>query len=150
MEWKTTIPPHPHYYELKFFVVWGGVVHWKRGPRTAVQLKPTIRRVPADSVPYGRDICTRGNHVWAAYDADRLVCVGATAKKVRELYYRVRLGDSYGRPPMTYPSGLDGRRDRPMSLPQAERIKSDLEEARKRREARLRGMKDVKKRNNRS
>ena len=51
-----------------------------------MQTYPTIRRVPADSVLYGRDICTRGDHVWAAYDGDRLVCVAATAPEARRKY----------------------------------------------------------------
>ena len=51
-----------------------------------MQLTPTIRKVPADSVPYGPDIATHGNHVWAAYDDDRLVCVAATAPEARRKY----------------------------------------------------------------
>ena len=48
-----------------------------------MQLKPTVRKIPADSVPYGRDICTRGSHVWAAYSDPVLVCIAATRKEVR-------------------------------------------------------------------
>jgi len=51
-----------------------------------MELNPTIRRVPADSVPYGPDICTRGSYVWGAYDGDRLVCVAATAPEARRKY----------------------------------------------------------------
>jgi hypothetical protein len=86
----------------------------ERGPD--VQWAPTIRKVPADSVPYGDAICTRGHHVWAAYDADRLVCVGATAKEARSKYRRIRRGTTVGRPPVTYPDELEGRKDKPHRL----------------------------------
>ena len=44
----------------------------------------TIRKVPADSVPYGPDICRVGKHVWAAYTLDGvLVAVGATRGEAR-------------------------------------------------------------------
>jgi hypothetical protein len=51
-----------------------------------MQPKPTIRKVLADSVPYGRDICAHGNHVWAAYSDGVLVCVAATAPEARRKY----------------------------------------------------------------
>lgn len=51
-----------------------------------MEQKPTIRKVPADSLPYGRDICTHGDHVWAAYDGERLVCVAGTAPEARRKY----------------------------------------------------------------
>ena len=44
----------------------------------------TIRKVPANSVPYGPDICRVGKHVWAAYTQDgTLVGVGATRDEAR-------------------------------------------------------------------
>ena len=51
------------------------------------ELDIELHKVPADSVPYGESISTRGDYVWAAYD-DRgaLVCVAATAKEVRRKY----------------------------------------------------------------
>jgi hypothetical protein len=55
-----------------------------------MQWEPTIKKVPADSVPFGTDICTRGNSVWAAYSGDELVVVAATAKEARAKYYRAR------------------------------------------------------------
>ena len=80
----------------------------------SLPLKPdVIRKVPADSVPFGPETCTRGTHVWAAYVDAKLICIGATAKQARKRYYRVRLGDSYGRPPAPLPDGLDERKDRP-------------------------------------
>jgi hypothetical protein len=51
-----------------------------------MQPVPTIRKVPADFVPFGADICTRGRSVWAAYDGDKLVVVAATAKEARLKY----------------------------------------------------------------
>jgi hypothetical protein len=56
-----------------------------------MQWEPTIKKVPADSVPFGTDICTRGNSVWAAYSGDELVVVAATAKEARAKYHRARL-----------------------------------------------------------
>jgi hypothetical protein len=45
-----------------------------------------IRKVPADSVPYGESISRNGRTVWVAYDGDRLVCIGATAGEARSKY----------------------------------------------------------------
>lgn len=81
-----------------------------------MQMKPTIRKVLASTVPYGDAICTRGKHVWAAYSDGVLVCVGATSKQARMLYQRVSMHGAYGRPPTPLPSELDGRRDKPQHL----------------------------------
>jgi hypothetical protein len=48
--------------------------------------KPTIRKVPADGVPYGESISRNGRTVWAGYDGERLVCVAATAPEARRKY----------------------------------------------------------------
>ena len=53
---------------------------------------PTLKKVPADSVPFGTDICTRGTSVWAAYSRNRLIAVGATKKEAEQKYQRARLG----------------------------------------------------------
>ena len=87
-----------------------------------MQLYPTIRKQPASSVRYGESISTRGGYVWCAYDGERLVAVAATAKEVHALYRRLRHGN-YGRAALPLPSELDGRRDKPMSLSEAERTK---------------------------
>jgi hypothetical protein len=52
------------------------------------QFKPELRKQPADSVPYGSQIATRGNSVWCAYtpDGGELVCVDATADAARRKY----------------------------------------------------------------
>jgi hypothetical protein len=47
---------------------------------------PTIRKVPADSVPYGESISRNGRTVWSASDGERLVCVAATAEEARRKY----------------------------------------------------------------
>ena len=48
---------------------------------------PIVRKVPADSVPYGSSISHNGKTVWAAFnDAGQLVYVGATSSEVRRRY----------------------------------------------------------------
>lgn len=48
---------------------------------------PTVRKVPADSVPYGSDISRNGKTVWAAFDeVGTLVAVAATAPEARRKY----------------------------------------------------------------
>src|SRR5690349_3382247 len=81
-----------------------------------MQLKPTIRKQPADSVPYGMDISRDGRWVHVAYDGDRRVAVAATAKEARERYHRARVGSAYGNPPTPLPSDLEGGTDRPHKL----------------------------------
>jgi hypothetical protein len=51
---------------------------------------PTLKRVPADSVPYGMDISRDGRWVWAAFDGDRRIAVGATKAEASRLYDRAR------------------------------------------------------------
>lgn len=79
----------------------------------AMRLKPTIRKQPADSVPYGQDIARHGGCVYVAYDGDRRIAVAATSKEARELYKRARMRGAYGNPPAELPSWVDGRRDKP-------------------------------------
>ena len=59
-------------------------------PRRQPQDVPTLRKVPADSVPYGENISRNGRTVWAAYDGDTLVTVGATSEEVRIKYREAR------------------------------------------------------------
>jgi hypothetical protein len=47
---------------------------------------PIVRKVPANSVPFGESICRNGRTVWVALDGERLVCVGATSDEVRSKY----------------------------------------------------------------
>ena len=62
-----------------------------------MQLKPTIRRVLANSVPYGEGICTRGKHVWAVYNGkDEVIGVAATKKEARVV--ELKAMGVYGRP----------------------------------------------------
>ncbi len=62
-----------------------------------MQLKPTIRKVPADSVRYGTDVSAGKLWVWAVYSAkDELLGIAATKKEARVLELKA-LG-VYGRP----------------------------------------------------
>ena len=54
--------------------------------RDLMQMKPTIRKQPAESVPYGPDISRRGGYVYCAYDGERLIAVAATAPEARRKY----------------------------------------------------------------
>jgi hypothetical protein len=51
-----------------------------------------IRKVPAESVPYGESISRNGKFVWAAYDNGVLVAVGATAGEARRKYREAKRG----------------------------------------------------------
>jgi hypothetical protein len=71
--------------------------------------QPTIRKVPANSVPYGEQITRRGGYVWAAYDGDRLVCVAATVGEARRKFKRLTDGLP-GRPADGLPPSTQYRR----------------------------------------
>jgi hypothetical protein len=70
------------------------VLRYKKVTRvpTGYTYTPTCKKVRADSVPFGTDVCTRGEHVWAAYIGETLVCIAATKKEVLRKYQRVRQG----------------------------------------------------------
>jgi hypothetical protein len=55
-------------------------------PRRVDPDAPVLRKVPADSVPYGESISGNGRTVIAAYHGERLVCVAATAEEARRRY----------------------------------------------------------------
>jgi hypothetical protein len=64
--------------------------------------QPTVRKVPADSVPYGSSISTHGNYVWAAYEGEELIAIGPTAAEARgkhreALRQRVRVAEEAAR-----------------------------------------------------
>jgi hypothetical protein len=65
------------------------------GGHSADPHPPTVRKVPADSVPYGESISRNGRTVFVAFnDAGQLVCVGATSSEVRRKYREaLRRGD---------------------------------------------------------
>jgi len=42
-----------------------------------------VRKVPAESVPYGDSISRNGRTVWAGFDGERVVCAAATADECR-------------------------------------------------------------------
>jgi hypothetical protein len=51
---------------------------------------PTIRKVPAATVPYGDSISRNGQTVWVALDGDQLICVAATAEEARRKSRAIR------------------------------------------------------------
>lgn len=66
------------------------VDHGRARPDSDRFPKMSIRKVPADSVPYGDSISRNGVTVWAAYDragdGETLVAVAATADDARAKY----------------------------------------------------------------
>ena len=48
--------------------------------------KPTVRKLPADSVPYGPEISRRGGYVYGGFDGEQLIVIAATTPEVRRLY----------------------------------------------------------------
>lgn len=59
------------------------------GPRVPLSERfpdMSVRKVPADSVPYGDSISRNGDTVWTAYDGETLIAVAATADEVRDKY----------------------------------------------------------------
>jgi hypothetical protein len=69
-----------------------GSKNWPHKPNPNADI-PTVRKVPASSVPYGESISRNGRTVWAAYDGERLVAVGATADEARQSYRKVRAAE---------------------------------------------------------
>lgn len=64
---------------------------FNHGPRWKDPDPPTLRKVQADSVPYGDSISRNGQTVWAVYGADGvLVAVADTAKEARVKYREIR------------------------------------------------------------
>jgi len=47
----------------------------------------TVKRVSADSVPYGPSIARRGNKVWAVHRREKLLGVYSTAKEVKRVHH---------------------------------------------------------------
>ena len=63
------------------------------GPRrTFAEIYPDVdvRKVPADSVPYGEQVSPNGRYVWAVYLAGELLCLGRTAAEARNNFYGAR------------------------------------------------------------
>lgn len=63
--------------------IYGRGTHGTRNSPHTDGPKPDVRKVPADSVPFGEDICRRGTSVWAGFDGDKVICVEATAVEAR-------------------------------------------------------------------
>jgi len=51
---------------------------------------PVVRKVPANSVPYGESISRNGRTVWVALEGERVVCVAASSAEVRRKFYDIR------------------------------------------------------------
>jgi hypothetical protein len=55
-------------------------------PRSPDRYAPTVRKLPADSVPLGSSISINGKHVYGAYDSsEQLIAVAATADEARRM-----------------------------------------------------------------
>jgi hypothetical protein len=64
----------------------GNAASWPHRPDSERFPELSIRKVPADGVPYGESISTNGRTVWAAYHNDKLIAVGVTHDDVRGKY----------------------------------------------------------------
>lgn len=51
---------------------------------------PTVRKVLANSVPYGESISRNGRTVWVALEGERVICVAASSAEVRRRFYDIR------------------------------------------------------------
>lgn len=49
--------------------------------------KVDVRKVPANSVPFGEQVSGNGKTVWAVYLDGVLLCLGRTAKEAKHNYY---------------------------------------------------------------
>jgi hypothetical protein len=66
-------------------------------PSTPGRYQPEVRKVPADSVPYGESISRNGQTVWVALDGERIVCVAPSAEEARRKYRDIMLKQRMGR-----------------------------------------------------
>jgi hypothetical protein len=59
-------------------------------PSSQRRAEVDVRKVPADSVPYGESISLNGKTCWAAYDPDGvLICVAPTSHEARKQYCKL-------------------------------------------------------------
>lgn len=61
----------------------GNKIAWPHKPDSERFPALSIRKVPADSVPFGESISRNGSTVWAAYHDGKLIAVGATRDGAR-------------------------------------------------------------------
>lgn len=60
---------------------------------------PTVRKISADSVPFGSDISRNGRWLWAAFDdGGELVAVAATSADVRRKFCLLQRAKRTGGP----------------------------------------------------
>jgi hypothetical protein len=64
----------------------GNKTAWPHRPDSERFPELSVRKVAADSVPFGESISRNGKTVWAAYHDDRLIAVGATHDEARDKY----------------------------------------------------------------
>jgi hypothetical protein len=64
----------------------GNKISWPHRPDRQRWPLLTIRKVPADRVPYGSSISVNGKTVWAAYHDDELVAVADSRDAVWRKY----------------------------------------------------------------
>jgi hypothetical protein len=67
--------------------------NWPHRPWSERFPELTVKKVLADSVPFGTSI-SHNSKVWAAFDGDRFVCAGATADECRRKYCAIKLRES--------------------------------------------------------
>jgi hypothetical protein len=72
----------------------GNKTSWPRRPDSERWPELSIRKVPADSVPYGVSISRNGRTAWAAYHDSVLIGVGATRDAARSKYRDWRIAES--------------------------------------------------------
>ena len=64
----------------------GNAASWPHRPDSERWPELSLRKVPANSVPFGESISRNGRSVWAAYHNDELIAVGATHDEARRKY----------------------------------------------------------------
>jgi hypothetical protein len=64
----------------------GNKTSWPHRPDSERWPELSLRKVPADSVPYGESISRNGHTVWAGFHGDQFVCCGATHDEARAKY----------------------------------------------------------------
>jgi hypothetical protein len=74
----------------------GNAASWPHRPDSERWPELSLRKVPADSVPYGESISRNGRTVWAAYHSGKLIAVAATHDEARAKYghWRATEGNS--------------------------------------------------------
>lgn len=72
----------------------GNRTSWPHRPDSERWPEMSIRKVQANTVPFGESISRNGRTVWAAYHNDRLIAVGATHDEARAKYRTWSIAES--------------------------------------------------------